>query len=150
MKNTTASSIKALKDEYLKGDVLSVNSFLILKGIKKDGNVSRITKGWRLQREGYQQALAEAKERATIKAEADAVARQVRIARSLQLKGLKALEKQEPQTAYQAMRMLIVGQREERAALGLDSDNTQVQNEYDPALLGTRFMQNLIKQGPQT
>lgn len=147
MKTTLASNIRALKNDYMKGDILSVNAFLKTKGIKKDGNISRITKGWRFQKEGYQQALAEAKERATIKAEAEAVARRIRIARSLQIKGLKALERQEPKTAYQAMRMLITGLREERSALGLNTSDTCIQKPlYNNALWGTRYIQDLIKQ----
>lgn len=143
---STKSNWRKLKEEYLSGDINSVSSFLASKNIKRNGYVSRVTRGWNEARWTYQAKLRSARQEETIKRtskiEAEFNAKRLKIARNLQLKSLRALQNQEPETVAQSVRMLVVGLKEEREALNLNGKSGQ--NEYnEPAYMKTRFAKRL-------
>lgn len=146
---STKSNWRKLKEEYLSGDINSVSSFLANKNIKRNGYVSRVTRGWNEARWTYQAKLRSARQEETIKRtskiEAEFNAKRLKIARNLQLKGLRALQNQEPETASQSVRMLAVGLKEEREATGIGNKNSNSHTKIEPAYLKTRFARDLMK-----
>jgi len=139
---------KKLKEEYISGNVDSVNAFLEEKDIKRNGYISRVTKGWNEARWSYQAKLRVAKEEETIKlssrVDAEFNAKRLKIARSLQLKSLRALQHQEPETVLHSVKMLAVGLNEEREAMGLSNKNGNGSTaRVEPLFMKTRFAQEL-------
>lgn len=113
-----------LKNDYKYGEVESVNAFLDNAGIKINGNVSRITTGWRAERDEYQKQLEQTTQTKTVElvsnSEAEVRARQAKIARYLQTRGLKAMEEHNIENITQASRLVEVGLKEEREALNIN------------------------------
>ncbi len=147
-----------LKSEYLNGSIGTVSDFLRQKNIKRNGNSSRLTKGWSYQRLKYQEQLERAKREEEIKrvsqVEAEFVARRIRIARNLQFKALHSLAHQKPKTVMQSLKMLVDGLREEREALGLNKNSrlgnaNDVMNPLTIAITNVgRYGQRLLKMNP--
>lgn len=139
---------KNMKEEYVSGNIDHISAFLEKKGVKRNGYVSRMTRGWNESRWSYQTKLRAAKEEEAIKytskVDAEFNARRLRVARNLQLIGLRALQYQKPKTVLQSVKMLAVGLREEREAMGLNSrgDNSSF-NQTEPMYMKTRFAQEL-------
>jgi hypothetical protein len=139
---------KKLKEEYISGNVDSISSFLDKKGIKRNGYISRLTKGWNESRWSYQAKLREARREVTIKhtskIDAEFNAKRLKIARNLQLKSLRALQYQEPETVFQSLQMFTVGMGEEREAMGLNNKNDNSSTtQVEPLFMKTRFAQAL-------
>jgi hypothetical protein len=143
-----------LRREYVHGTTNSVADYLKQKEIKRNGNISRLTKGWNLEREVFQNQLEKVKNEEVINRistiEAEFTARRLRIARNLQLKALRSLAHQKPKTVMQSLKMLVDGLREEREALNLNKNNRlastgNIEDMYKIAILKTgRYGQKLL------
>ncbi|KKQ66952.1 MAG: hypothetical protein US86_C0002G0069 [Candidatus Daviesbacteria bacterium GW2011_GWA2_38_24] len=123
-----------LKQDYKYGEIESVNAFLDNAGIKINGNVSRITTGWRAERDEYRKLLDQQTQDKMVKMTSDneieVRARQAKVARYLQTRALKAMEsrKVEDVTESQATRLAEIGLREEREALNLNDQGPVINN----------------------
>jgi len=112
-----------LKQEYLVGDWLTVRDFLRDHKISLN-NVNQVT-GWaREKKELTDKTLAVTKEK-LIQGDASEIVkireRQARLARFMQLKGMKVLENEKLDvTADDARKMVVAGLQEERRAVGID------------------------------
>lgn len=123
-----------LKNDYKYGEIESVNGFLESVDIKINGNVSRITTGWRAERDEYRKLLEQQTQDKMIELNSDNEIelrkRQAKVARHLQTRGLRAMEshKAEEVTESQAVRLVEVGLKEEREAVGINNHPTVINN----------------------
>ena len=133
-----------LKLDYIFGEIESVNGFLVAKSLTINGNTTRKTKGWKAEKEMYQQKLEETIKSKTISeisdSEADVRARQAKVARYLQSKGLKAMEQYKPDNFPQGLRMVEVGLKQERNALGINNQQPPITNNYQNVLYNLPIM----------
>jgi len=135
-----------LRKKYVFGDIRSVNAFLETQGIKINGFVTRRTKGWRGEKEKFEQELENATREKLIASlsdtEADVRKRQASIAKFMQEVALRVLDKYEPQSFAEALRTLQIGLKEEREALGLNNYQKPTNN-IQPAFMFTRYAKRL-------
>ena len=135
-----------LKKKYLYGSTRSVNAFLEAENVKINGFVTRKTKGWREEKESYEEDLEKATREKLIASlsdkEVDVRKRQASIAKLLQEIALKALESYKPKDFAEALRCLQIGLKEEREALNLNNNQPQVIY-LEPAFMRTRYAQRL-------
>jgi len=122
-----------LKEEYLRGDYLSVADFLREKKVK----VNPVkTKGWHTDKEEYRENVFNATTNQLVREDALDIAgarlRQARLARFMQMKGASALKKNEVDNTNDARQLLVSGIQEERKALGFDgSAKSQTLNQFN-------------------
>jgi len=123
-----------LKQDYKYGDIESVNAFLESKEIKINGNVTRITTGWRAERDEYRRLLEQETEDKMVKwvsdGEVEVRKRQAKVARFLQARGLEAMRKRDPKDVSepQATRLVEIGLQEEREAIGVVNQRPLINN----------------------
>lgn len=113
----------ALKIEFLKGKWLNVAEFIRDKNMSLNSLQAYETKGWA---EEKKQLARKSMEIATqhiveedINNEKNVRERQAKLARGLQLKGIKALEEMEPRSIEDARKLIQTGLIQERDALGI-------------------------------
>lgn len=132
-----------LKGEFVRGDILTIDEFLKSKGISHNGHVDTIVAGWLVEREEYVKKLEEETTNKTLEAVSETTAqvraRQQRMAKILQAKGLKGLKDKVPDTVGLAGKFLIAGLREEREALDLNKHAPVITGAINIAVLNTRF-----------
>jgi hypothetical protein len=137
---------KALKGEYVRGDIESVKEFLRTKKISYSGNTTKRIGGWPKAREEYLNKLEDTTVDKVIEkvseTEAQVRARHARASKFLQGKALKALQKQVPETAMESVRMLQVGIDGERDALDMNKQSIVAGN-INVAILNTRYGKKL-------
>lgn len=146
-----------LLEEFKKGGWLTVSSFFEAKGIKDSGQSRKMTANWLQLREDYQKRLNETIEDKSIEAiaesEAQIRARQARLAKLLQTKGLQALLAKDKTTGEDVLKidspkiatqMIVAGLREEREALDINKKPLMAGN-INIAVLNTRFGEMIQK-----
>lgn len=112
-----------LKQEYLTGDWVSVREFLRDRGISLN-NVNQVS-GWSREKKELSAKTIEVTKEKLIQGDASEITkireRQARLARFLQLKGAKVLEKEGLDiTPDDARKMVVAGLQEERKAVGIE------------------------------
>jgi len=134
---------RKLKQDYVRGTINSVTSFLKNEGIKMSGYVSRKTKGWKKEQDLFLKRLEEVTQDKVLEkvseSESEVRARQAKYARFLQEQGIKALEKIDengnlilkPQTPEEARRFVADGLVQEREALGINKSQTAIGVNFD-------------------
>ena len=134
-----------LKNEYIRGDVISAVDFLSKKNIPLTGTTRTNIVGWSKEREEYQKELEEKTNEETIvkvaETTADIRARQARTAKMLQFKGVKYISDKDkaPENIDQARRLVVEGLREEREALDLNRRELPQVGSINIAVLNTRY-----------
>lgn len=133
-----------LKQEYLTGDWVSVRDFLRDRGISLN-NVNQVS-GWAKEKKQLAEKTIEVTKEKLIQGDASEIVkireRQARLARFLQLKGMKVLEKEGLDiTPDDARKLVIGGLQEERKAVGMEGGGDKG---------GTSLTQININNGPKT
>lgn len=131
----------SLQDEFVECKKwLTLSSFFEEKSIPNNSYSRQKTTGWLALKEEYHQDISEQARVRLINNEIEIRTRQSRMARSLQLKGLKGLSKMKVETAEEARKLISSGMQEEREALGLNNDKKPVNfNKVDSSLPKTHF-----------
>lgn len=142
-----------LKQDYKYGNIESVNAFLESKEIKINGNVTRITTGWRAERDEYRRLLDRETEDKMVKwvsdSEVEVRKRQAKVARFLQARGLEAMRKRDTKDVSepQATRLIEIGLQEEREAIGIVNQRPLINNTVNAmsisSVMNTHFGQAL-------
>lgn len=142
-----------LEKEFMKGDYKTVAEFIEDKGLPKRSSNSYIavkTTGWAdKKRERRRKALEKATERSIQEEFSDIEerrARQARIARWMQVKGVEDLKGQESRSVDEARKLIATGLKEERAILGMESSRgggPKVATQVNINLPKTRFDERL-------
>lgn len=109
-----------LKSDFITGKWLNVSSFCHDQGIPHNSYARKQTTGWLAEKRQFTDNIMTETLTKVAESEVDTRLRQAAIAKQLQEQGQEGLERFEPQTFRESMKMLIDGLREERAALGLD------------------------------
>lgn len=116
-----------LRKEFLAGDWKTVKSFLVEKKIPYTNFAQ--TSGWAAEKKELQERSIEVTKSKLVEQESDNIVevrkRQARLARFMQLKGAKKLEKLVPETVDEARRLVVAGMKEERSSLGMDGTGKQ-------------------------
>lgn len=131
-----------LKNEYVRGDILTVSEFLDKKGITRTGKVSEMTKGWAEEKRAFdeatQQKLNDKVQTQKVESEVEIRSRQQKAAKYLQFKALNALKSQVPETAMQSLKMLQIGLDQEREAIDLNK-KPLVAGDINIAIMYTKY-----------
>lgn len=143
----------ALEPEYKTGNIKSVSEFLRQKDIKLNGNTSRKVKGWTEAREHYQLELQKKMLEKTQDKISDAFAfditeiraRHLKMAKFVQTKALQTLQKQDFETASQAVRALEIGIRAESEVSGIATVKDNSVGINNLPIMSTRYGQALSK-----
>lgn len=130
----------SLKQEFIHGHWLNISTFLVEKKLKNNSYSRQKTAGWLALKAEYHQDISEQARDRLVNNEIEIRTRQSRMARSLQLKGLKGLSKMKVETAEEARKLITSGMQEEREALGLNNNKKPIDfNQVNTSLPKTHF-----------
>jgi len=116
-----------LKQEYLESKFETVSDYMRFKNMRPKSWLQQ-TSGWRKEKDAMKVAVVEKSKQQIINGEVhdinEAKARQARLARFMQLKGVTTLKKFEPKSVEEARRLIVSGLDAERKALGMDQQRS--------------------------
>ena len=129
-----------LKSTFVTGHWLTVASFFRDQGIKNNSRSRQSARGWHEERRKYQESIALKTRQKVIEDEVSIRSRQHKIAKQMQLKGVRDLNRLDVRNVDDARKLVVDGMREERTALGLDNIRREANlTQVNVSLPQTRF-----------
>lgn len=119
---------QALKSRFVAGDWLTLADFFKEQGIKNNSRSRLNARGWLEERRRYQERIILETQHRVIEDEVSIRSRQHKLAKQLQLKGVKELNKLNIRNADDARKLIVSGLEEEREALGINSKGAKTAN----------------------
>lgn len=142
---------RELRIKYLYSETSSVKAFLDSEGIKSNGFVTRKTKGWSDEKQLFLNELENQTREKLLSSlsdtDYDVRKRQASTAKFMQEVAIKALNEHKPKSFSDVMRCLQMGLKEERDALGMNSNYSHKHSiEGKPVFMMTNYAKKLEKQ----
>lgn len=117
-----------LRNKFIAGKWLAVADFFRSQNIKNNSRNRLNARGWVAERRTYREKISRQSLDKSLEDEVEIRRRHQKLATQLQLKGLKELESLPITDVDDARKLLVDGMREEREALGLNSQKTKTSN----------------------
>lgn len=132
-----------LKHRFITGGWLTISTFFRDQSVKDNSRSRLHTVGWLEERRQYQKEIIRKTQEQTLEKEVNVRVRQQRISQQLQITGMEKLKKSELSEidTKTALKMLVSGLQEERAALGIDGSKPKntTQDNINPTLAKTHL-----------
>ncbi|MBI4990724.1 hypothetical protein HZB96_01365 [Candidatus Gottesmanbacteria bacterium] len=136
-----------LRHRFITGSWLTVADFFRDQGVKDNSRARLHTSGWIEEKRQYQKEIIRKTQEQTLEKEINIRVRQQKISQQLQLTGMEGLKKTKLSNidTKTALKMLVSGLQEERAALGMDSNKLSVMTQVNVNPLPKTHLDEVIE-----
>lgn len=136
-----------LKHRFITGGWLTVADFFRDQGVKDNSRARLHTVGWIEERRQYQKEIIRKTQEQTLEKEINVRVRQQKISQKMQIVGLEGLERSKLSDidTKTALKMLVSGMQEERAALGIEGNKQLVMTQVNVNQLPKTHLDEMIE-----